>query len=67
MNFQIAFHKYASFLREKLQSHSFQHEWVCEELSSTQPDGSWKLVGMSDTVVAQVWPDGTCELKLLDE
>jgi len=65
MNFQGAFHKYSCFLQEKCNSNSSEHEWISEKLSSKQPDGSWRLVGASDTFVAQVQPDGSCDFKPL--
>jgi len=65
MNFQGAFHKYSCFLQEKCNSNSSEHEWIYEELSTEQPDGSWRLVGASDTFVAQVQPDGSCDFKPL--
>jgi hypothetical protein len=66
MTFQIAFHKYSCCLHE-LNSHSCEHEWICEELSSEQPDGSYQLIGVTDTLVAQVRPDGSCVFKPMGE
>jgi len=66
MSFQMAFHKYSCFLQEKLKTHASQHEWISEELSSEQPDGSWNLVGAgTDTLVARVWVDDSCEFRPL--
>tara|TARA_R110001583_G_scaffold57479_3_gene172031 strand:- start:756 stop:968 length:213 start_codon:yes stop_codon:yes gene_type:complete len=66
MSFQMAFHKYSCFLQEKLKTHHSQHEWISQELSSEQPDGSWRLVGAgTDTLVATVWVDGSCEFRPL--
>jgi hypothetical protein len=68
VTYEIAFHKYSCFLQEKLKTHHSQHEWISEELSSEQPDGSWNLVGAgTDTLVARVWVDGSCEFRPLTE
>ena len=62
MTFQMAFHKYSSYLQDKLRTHTSSREYVVEELSFKMPDGSWKLVGPLDTIVARVWPDGSVDL-----
>ena len=68
MTYEMAFHKYSCFLVEELRTSASQHEWICDVLSSEQSDGSWKLIGAgSDTVVAQVWPDGSCNFRPLTE
>jgi len=68
MTFERAFFLYSSYLQDKLNTHASRHEWISKELSSEQPDGSWKLVGSStDTVVAQIWKDGSCDFNPLKE
>ena len=58
MTFERAFFLYSSYLQDKLNTHASRHEWISKELSSEQPDGSWKLVGSStDTVVAHISED----------
>tara|TARA_R110000751_G_scaffold177428_1_gene283695 strand:- start:328 stop:531 length:204 start_codon:yes stop_codon:yes gene_type:complete len=67
MTFQIAFHKYAAHLQDKLKTNASHHEWISEALSCEQLDGSWTMVGVSDTVVAKVRPDGSCDFTPLGE